>query len=50
MKQAKNNKGAMSLLAVMVFIILAIIIVLFVYFGYDLIRTLLEKGVRGLFS
>lgn len=45
-----NKKAVTTMLAVLVFIVLAIIIVLFVYFSYDLIKTLFEKGLRGAFS
>ena len=38
------------MLAVLVFIIFAFIIILFIYFGYDLIKSLFDKGFRGLIS
>jgi hypothetical protein len=47
---ASRRKGKTTVLAVLLFIILVFIIVLFVYYGYDLIKTLFEKGFRGVFS
>jgi len=45
--QSSRLKGTNIFLVVLVFIVLAFIIILFIYYGYDLIKTLFEKGFSG---
>jgi len=47
MNRVSKKKGISTMLAVLLFIALAFIIILFVYYGYDLIKGLFEKGFRG---
>lgn len=46
----KKMKGQNTYLAVIVFIVLAFIIILFIYYNYNLIQALFQKGFTGGFS
>jgi ammonia channel protein AmtB len=41
----KRKKG-LTQLTILVFILMVVIVVLFFYYGYNLIRNLLEHGLR----
>jgi len=46
MIRENKKKGINTMMAVLLFILLAFILVLFFYYGYNLIKNLLQRGFQ----